>query len=395
MSPGSSGAASRSKRQRLAIYLLTLTGIIFRSEIAILLGAQILFLLVQQRISLTDVVIPAGLGGALVGLLITVPLDSFFWWRFPLWPEFAGFYYNAVEGKSVDWGTSPWYFYFVNALPRLLMNPITWQLCIPLALGMDATRGPSLDILLPLMIFIGIYSIQPHKEWRFIVYAVPGLTTVAGLGANWIWTRRTKSVLYQFFSLVLVASTIGSFAASIGMLMISRLNYPGAEALDRVHQLADGSQNVIRLHMDTLSCTTGVTRFLETQVRYPSSSAAAYRTMWMYDKTEDPYKLLEPEFWDQFDYVLAEKPEEVIGKWEVVDEIKGFSGYTITGDVESGRQQMKPRNTTDETSMLLRLYGDLREFVTDKVTRGAWVEVKMEPKIRIMRKLPETLERFT
>src|SRR5579862_138292 len=53
--------STTSKRHKLSIYLLTITGVVFRSEIAILLAAQVAYLLIQGRVSLAREVIPAGL----------------------------------------------------------------------------------------------------------------------------------------------------------------------------------------------------------------------------------------------------------------------------------------------------------------------------------------------
>jgi hypothetical protein len=111
--------------------LLTIAGIVFRSELAILVGTITLYLFFTRRLSIIGVIIPAGIGGLVIGLLCTVPLDSFFWQSFPLWPEWIAFYYNTIQGHSADWGVSPWYFYLINALPRLMLNPATYLLCIP------------------------------------------------------------------------------------------------------------------------------------------------------------------------------------------------------------------------------------------------------------------------
>lgn len=109
------------------------------------------------------------------------------------------------------------------------------------------------------------------------------------------------------------------------MLAISRLNYPGAEALNRLHTIADGKHRTVSVHMDTLSCMTGITRFLEK----PVMQDAAPATIWRYDKTEDVERLLDPVFWLQFDYVLAESPERVIGKWEIEETVDAYVGLTV------------------------------------------------------------------
>jgi len=325
--PSNPHSLSSIQLYRRAIVILTVTGVIFRSELALLLGSHAFYLLIQRRISLDPLqdIIPSGLLGLLIGLAISLPIDSYFWQHFPTWPELSGFFYNAINGKATDWGISPFHFYFSSALPRLLFNPLTYYVCIPLAITIRPLRKPARDILLPNIFFIFLYSFQPHKEWRFIVYAVPPLLAVAAAGASWVWTRRAKSLAYRFLSLCLVASTLASFAASFAMLAISRLNYPGAEALNRLHTIADGKHKTASVHMDTLSCMTGITRFLEKPVMQDVTPV----TIWRYDKTEDVDKLLDPIFWQQFDYVLAESPERVIGKWEIEDTVDGYAGLMV------------------------------------------------------------------
>lgn len=450
--PNNPHSLSSLRLYRRAMIILTVTGVIFRSELALLLVSHAFYLLIQRRISLDPFrdVIPSGILGLFVGLAIAVPIDSYFWQRFPLWPEFEAFWYNAVEGKSVDWGVSPFYFYFSSALPRLLFNPLTYYLCIPVAVSMHSIRKPARDILLPNLFFIFLYSFQPHKEWRFIVYAVPPLFAVAAAGASWIWTRRARSLVYRFLSLCLVASVFASFGASLALLAISRLNYPGAEALNRLHALADGKHKTVSVHMDTLSCMTGITRFLEKPVSEDKPPA----TIWKYDKTEDPEKLLDPLFWQQFDYVLTESPERVIGKWEIEETVGGYAGidflrpgqpvqdqgawsydgrdsptqrFTQIRSLEDIRSELqwalrqakdncgeimnKVRSGELKTDVL-RLWKDLqdtvrnvRELEWDKaqvqariwiyenarryITGGWWVKARMEPKIRILKKESE------
>jgi alpha-1,6-mannosyltransferase len=367
-----SKSARSQKRRRLALYLLTVTSVVFRSEIAILLAMETAVLLVQQRASLTKEVIPAGIAGAAVGLLVTVPVDSFFWRSFPTWPEWTGFYYNTILGKSADWGTSPPTWYFVNALPRLLLNPMTLVVCIPLSIGVKSTQRTSQDILMPHLAFIAVYSLLPHKEWRFIVYSVPAFTVVASAGASWIWTRRAKTIVYRTLSLALVATTFVSFVASLGLMLISSLNYPGGAALQRLHHIEIGPGKSV--HLDNLACQTGVTRFLQTQ------------PTWTYDKTEGDESLLDPVFWQQFDYVIAEDPKRIIGSWQVVDTIKGFAGVTLRPS--DGEMHSQGLSSNDLLSRAQLLYNSVGESVRTKVSRGYWPVIKMEPRLYVLRREP-------
>ena len=389
------------RNYRLCLYLLTFSGVVFRSELAILVGTITIYLFATKRISITKIIIRAGVSGLVIGLLCTVSIDSFFWQSFPLWPEWTAFYYNTIQGHSADWGVSPWHFYFLNALPRLLMNPMAFLICVPLAILNPATRQRSLDLLIPLIGFIGLYSILPHKEWRFILYAIPGLTAIAAAGASWIWTRRGKSVVYGILSLALVGSIMLSFAASTALLEISSLNYPGGTAFQYLHyRVNTGHDRNYRVYLDNLACQTGVTRFLENHDGPQSitdvleEQSTKDQRLWTYDKTEDPSALLDPQFWTQFDYVLAERPEKVIGSWRVVHVAYGFSGILVLkpGEENSASSVEKEDSAGWEdmggnefTTKVAKAWRMLEGEVRYRFLRGWWVEVKMEPKIRILK----------
>jgi alpha-1,6-mannosyltransferase len=322
-------SARGGRRRRLALYLLTVAGVIFRSEIAILLAAETVWLLVRQRASIAKEIIPAGLAGVGIGLATTISVDSFFWrtqyTSRVVWPEWIGFYYNTILGKSSDWGVEPFHYYFLNALPRLLLNPVTLVL-IPGVLNSKAVQQIGVDILTPHGLFILVYSLLPHKEWRFIIYSIPAFTIVASAGAGWIWTRRNKSLVYRMLTLSLVGSTLCSFAISMALLYVSSLNYPGGRALATLHSLAPPShwgenKAGVRVYMANLALQTGVTRFQET------------RSTWLYDKTEyEQETLLDPMFWQQYDYVLAEHPERIIGAWRPLATIDGYAGVRLRND---------------------------------------------------------------
>ena len=374
--------ATRSKksvrRRRLAIYLLTLAGVVFRSEIAILLAAETGMMLMQKqnRQSLTREILPAGLFGAVVGLLTTISIDSFFWQQFPLWPEFVGFYYNTVLGKASEWGISPFHYYFTNALPRLLMNPMVLLVCIPQSILSKAVGHTSKAILLPHAIFITIYSLLPHKEWRFIIYSVPAFTAVASSTAGWFWIRRTKSLTYRLLNILMIVSTFASFITSLGLLYISSLNYPGGEALHRLHEraVADGKETV-RVYMGNLACQTGITRF---QQLHPT---------WIYDKTEDETMLLDPMFWQQFDYVLAEDPLRVIGNWEPIEIVGGFAGISLRPKEDEDILPL-PSGYGRSLQRIKSVYTSIALPISQKLTRGYWPTIKMEPKIYVLQREP-------
>lgn len=403
-------AGAYRNRCRLALCLLTVAGIIFRSELALFLATHTLFLLVTGRASLPREIIPAGILGLVIGLASTISVDSFFWQQFPLWPELAAFKFNVVSGQASAWGTQPWHFYFSNAIPRLLLNPATYLLCIPLALIQPATRAATSFLLTPSLAFVALFSLQPHKEWRFILYAVPALTAAAALGASYLWTHRGKSLVYRLFAFGMLLSPFVSFALSTFVLLpSSAANYPGAYALHALHNNhasaisnTNPSTPEVSVYLGNLACQTGITRFLETPI------PALESTKWKYDKTENETIKASSSFWAQFDYILIEPsgPEESTlqslsrttsdsnphsghGVWEDVQVIDGFAGIRIVRPGEEARGSVEEgvlRSLTGD-SRVVWIWEEGRGFARRVFTRGWWVELRMEPKIKIMRRV--------
>ncbi|KAH8434890.1 dolichyl-P-Man:Man(7)GlcNAc(2)-PP-dolichol alpha-1,6-mannosyltransferase [Aspergillus melleus] len=393
------------KRCRTALFLLTLAGIIFRSELALLLGTITIFLYLTGRVEIRRDIIPAGALGLLLGLLFTVGVDSFFWQEFPLWPEFAAFKFNVLAGQASAWGTHPWHFYFTNALPRLLLNPST-LLAIPLAFTLPSTARSAQLLTVPSLAFLAIYSFQPHKEWRFIVYIIPALTATASLSASYAWTHRAKSLIPRLLSLFLLLTTALSFLLSTFVLLpASAANYPGALALHALHRHADNTQPVIFVHLGNLACQTGITRFQQLPGRVSLSHSA-----WAYDKSDsaDPAVLTENpySFWSRFDYVLVEPGEEedrlravsspsssmsqdassgsgIPLTWTEIDTIPGFAGLRILrpGDEPSDIELGVLRSWCGEACGEVWLF--LRDMVR-KLARGWFVEVRVEPRVRVL-----------
>ncbi|KAG2418202.1 hypothetical protein HFD88_001303 [Aspergillus terreus] len=389
------------KRCRNALCLLTIAGIIYRSELALFLATNTLFLLATRRISIAREIIPAGVIGLLVGLSITVGVDSFFWQQFPLWPELAAFRFNVISGQASAWGTHPWHFYFANAIPRLLLNPVTYLIAIPFGLVQPSTRPAVAYLLIPSLAFVAIFSIQPHKEWRFIVYAIPPLTAAAALGSSYIWTHRAKSIIYRLLSLAMIGSTLISFLCSTFILLpASSANYPGAHALNALHTRAHNTKPHISVYLGNLACQTGVTRFLEMPGFSDETATTSIReddsTTWKYDKTEDEKLKASPSFWHQFDYILVEPSEgaKVVslsdspGAWEEVETVDGFAGIRIIrpGDEAPGvvEERVLGKFVGEHG---VRLWEMGRDFARRVVTRGWWVELRMEPKIKILRRV--------
>ncbi|CAG8026613.1 unnamed protein product [Penicillium salamii] len=384
-------------QQSLALSLLTFAGVVFRSELALLVGTQTLSLLFMRRISLCRTIF-AGLIGLASGLILTVCIDGAFWQAFPLWPEFEAFRFNVLAGQSSEWGTEPWSFYFLNALPRLIFNPLCYLLAIPVALRQPATRNNALPLLIPAMAFVALYSFQPHKEWRFIIYIIPSITSAAALGAGYLWTHRSRSFFARWATRALAISSLAVFLLSnLILLPASAANYPGGQAIDALHRQHALHEDIstqadINVYLGNLACQTGVTRFLQQD---PSSG-------WAYDKTEDGHTKTTSEFWDQFDYVVLEVSSDAnfmdtdetrlrralpSSAWESVYVVNGFTGISIlrpgvpaVGIAE--RRILESLGGARAVELFESIRGHARVL-----SRGWWVEPRMEPRVQILKRV--------
>ena len=195
----------------------------FRSELLLLLGPLALQSAIRYtslynviKVGLVSGIISAGESMHIPGRLwdatrltnvaITVLVDSYFWQQWPLWPELYGIYFNVIQGKSAEWGVSlsppfppehsqrfqpphanaarlqvePFHAYVTSYLPKLLLSSL------PLAGLGFALDGRVRSFLLPYLAFIGLISGLAHKEWRFVLYAVPAFNVGAARGATWL-----------------------------------------------------------------------------------------------------------------------------------------------------------------------------------------------------------------
>ena len=373
-------AKEAPRRQRLAITLLVFSAIIFRAELAILLGTTGLYLLLTGQTNLINLIQPFIIS-SFVALAVSVPIDSYFWQK-PLWPELWGFYFNAILGSSSDWGVSPWHYYFTSAIPRIILNPYALLVLIPLAVFYPATSRAARSLLVPSLLFVAIYSIQPHKETRFIFYVSPPLTAAASLGASTLSLRAAKSTIARLMTLTLVLSVLATTLASSAMLLFSSLNYPGGDALSHLADvLANDPRSDVSVHADVFTCMTGLTLFTTNPYGVPYGSKQPNGVTVRFDKTEDEETLKDPEFWNSFDYLLVETgTTPPSGSWETLAVVEGLSGLEI----------LKPRDVDPHDAKVRgHLVGKgeevawLRHWVR-QATGGWWVGPRMVPRIKVL-----------
>lgn len=400
----------------MSIALFVFAAVVFRSETALLLGTNALWLLIDHQASLHRL-IPPFLISFIAALVISVPIDSYFWQK-PIWPELWGFYFNVFQGSASDWGTSPWYWYFTGALPKLVSPPLGLAL-VYAALWSPGYGRITRRLVIPNLLFVVIYSLQPHKEARFIFYVVPPLTAAAALGvaslirelpARLGTDEASRRAIRNVLFLVFLAGVLLTALGGAGMLLVSSLNYPGGEALAALHDMIARDQSavsssVITVHADVLSCMTGVTLFgvaqgstfpthhqlvKDPKVVVSGNGEEKPSASLVLDKTEDESILSDSNFWTRFDYLLMEDESVVSGgQWSTMAVVEGFAGPEILrpgyAHVEEEPRGVRRVGTAAHLD-------SLRDWVL-KRTGGWWVGPKTAPRIRIMKRVKEVLDR--
>ncbi|OWB68911.1 hypothetical protein B5S30_g4304 [[Candida] boidinii] len=294
--------------------ILSFTGIIFRIEILIFTGILFLVSIFQKQIKLINGLKYLIIGG-LIGLASTFFIDSFFWGERTI-PELESFYYNVIEGKSSNWGTEPWYYYLTFYLPKLfLKNPVVLLTIVP-GFFFDFVNfrvGTIKSISITSILFVLVMSLQPHKEWRFIIYAIPGLTlSSANTTVKIIGELRNVKFLQKFFKVTVFAVCLFNILLSLFMGYIFSFNYPGGEAINKLNLrlylmdkefnplMSQYQGNEVKVHMDVYSCMTGITLFNEIDKEVLKNIRIVY------DKTEDIGELNDDQGWDSFDFVITD-----------------------------------------------------------------------------------------
>lgn len=330
----------RTSHIEAMIRYLTFAGVVFRFEAGILLVILVATEWFYGGITLKNS-IKQTIVTAAVSLLISVPLDSYFWKQW-IWPEGMVFYFNVILNKSSEWGTLPVYAYFFNFLPRLLL--ISYPFAIIACIKDTRVRR----MLTPMIVYVGLFSLLPHKEWRFIIYTIPVFTAAAASSVSsvMIAAKRSSSFVSRVAFLVAMLGMLGSFATALVMFQISRLNYPGGEALYTLHQIEKNAPYVY-VHMDADTAMTGASLF------------GQQNSNWLYSKNESHTS--EQDFIEaQYTHIITTTPEKFDSAiFEVIDETFGLD-----------RVQLKP-------------FGEIKQSVLDftSVLDLIPIQFKMAPKL--------------
>ncbi|GAA5895619.1 hypothetical protein JCM8208_005282 [Rhodotorula glutinis] len=326
----------RSTRLHLlsAFSLLTFTAVVVRLELAALVAPFALEHLARGLVGVRELLV-TGVGSAAASIALSVVVDSYFWqsptW---LWPEGEAFLFNVVEGKSADWGVSPASYYFLSALPKLLHLSL-----LPAFFSLFSDRRTR-RLVMPCLAFVAVLSALEHKEWRFVVYAVPALTVGAAAGVVAVGALTASPLIRRLLLLSLLA--LNALQTLLG-LAASTHNYPGADALAflKAHLGASASGQPSRVHVGTAAKMTGASNFLvlDSAFALPSAnggeggapSRAWYlapapeseRPVVVYDRAEPPAP------WASYDFALVGADEALPPGAETMYTASEFGGWDV------------------------------------------------------------------
>ncbi|KAI9061200.1 glycosyltransferase family 22 protein [Trametes sanguinea] len=307
-----------------AIGLLTFASVVFRAELVLLLGPLALQAIVRQYTSIANVV-KVGLLTGTVSVVATVLVDSYFWQRWPLWPELYGVYFNVFEGKSADWGVSPYHTYFSGHLLKLLLS------AAPLSALGALLESRIRSLLVPYLTFIVLISALGHKEWRFIIYVVPAFNIAAARGASWLVSRPKNSLFGRLSFLTLAALIAVNCFATFLFARSSFANYPGGAALYAFNRMF-ASEEHVHVHISNLAAQTGASLFLHSNAPpFLPGFDAGHPTSWVYNKTEN-LSLRALTASKQITHLIAEIPaldSAVMDSWSPVAVVDGFDGWRL------------------------------------------------------------------
>jgi alpha-1,6-mannosyltransferase len=339
---------------------------VFLCDLLLLLFPLGLSWLLQRQLFLGEA-LRIGIVTGIACLLVTVPIDSLLWQRL-VWPEGEVFYYNAILGKSSDWGTSPWQWYFGSAIPKamlltLLLVPFSW-LRIPEYIvaweqkwsvqGSWFCRPPSqpwmslldtqwLPYILPPLSFVALYSCLGHKEMRFIFPAIPILNVAAATAMSRLYavafphfSPESKDKRASWMARLMFCGGLGMVVVTlIGSMLfvaVSRSNYPGGDALIHLTQHVLDQQSSssrailppLHVHIDVAAAMSGVSLFGQRAARQSTP-----QTDWVFDKAG--YEAVHQingdedngEYYTKFTHMLSENPEISKNHFTVVHVIRG------------------------------------------------------------------------
>jgi phosphatidylinositol glycan class B len=186
---------------------------LFRNQIAFAILGLVLWLIFIKKESFYHIILISASG--LMAIIIGFLIDSWFYgnWTLTIWNNLK---VNLIDGKSSEFGISPWYYYFFYTF-RFSFFPFGIIIILSF-LYLVYKRINSIFVWI-ILSFLIVHSLIPHKELRFLfplVNLVPIMIILAFQDfpkVSWMNTQNKfiKGLMIFFIS----ANLIGAIVASI------------------------------------------------------------------------------------------------------------------------------------------------------------------------------------
>jgi alpha-1,6-mannosyltransferase len=117
---------------------------------------------------------------------------------------------------------------------------------------------------------------------------------------------------------ILIIAILAQFTASLGMVYVSSWNYPGGEALRKLHDIYATANSNVSVHIDPQAAMTGVSLFGEWR-----------RPQWKYSKNETHgVENVDGYLQAGYTHLITANPDLFVqsGRFRVIDGTDGFAG---------------------------------------------------------------------
>ncbi|KAJ7821541.1 glycosyltransferase family 22 protein [Mycena olivaceomarginata] len=284
-------------------------------------------------ISIASLVFSAVVFPFTVGAIpFTVSVDSYFWGRPYLWPEWHSIYFNVVEGKSADWGVYfSGYVYLTLHLPKLLLS------ALPLLLFVAFSSSPRrlVSLVFPSAVLVGAMSALGHKEWV---------------------SQRKSSLL----GCLLFGALLANLGAIVLLTVVGMRNYPGGHAMAILNTRASGPMNA---HIANLALQSGASLFMHMHAPpYPRTDNPASFAGYTHLVAESAAPVAAGSG-GAFG-LLGRKKDGVGGGWTELGSVAGFERWAL--DLRLLRQGEEGAGMLERVQGMLRLEERPRLWVLER-----------------------------
>jgi phosphatidylinositol glycan class B len=193
-------AKKTSLRDALITGILLGISFVLRFQMVVMISTSVLWFLVFRKYSIKNLLII--IFGFLLVVAISTVLDSHYYGQFAFTP-YNYFNVNIIQKYVDQFGSSPWYEYFIQAFKDGVPPLSLFFIFTFLLLWIKFPKSLLTWITLP---FFVVHSLIAHKEFRFIfpiVFFLPMIFTFLIMELNLV-VKKSWVILFQVFNIPLL-----------------------------------------------------------------------------------------------------------------------------------------------------------------------------------------------